>query len=171
MTEFNPPISKRDTSELLEIICMSDDWSKDAINQAKTELKKRKITDKEQNGFIKGWNENLKEIENQENLILEKERKEGYKPFEAFWLFLFGPIIFMSPWNYNYTSVLGLWNEKKFLKLKQRVFILILSFTSYFVFISNEIRKDDIEREKIRQIEIEKYKQEIENDKLKNLND
>ena len=53
MSEFNPKIAERDTDELIEIANSSNKvWKQDAINQAKTELTKREITETQQNRFF-----------------------------------------------------------------------------------------------------------------------
>ena len=53
MSEYYPKISERQTDELIEIANSSTEvWQQDAINQAKFELIKRNITEKQQNAFF-----------------------------------------------------------------------------------------------------------------------
>ena len=47
MSNFRPDIYKRSTEELLEIISSKDEWNPEAVKQAKEELRKREVSDKE----------------------------------------------------------------------------------------------------------------------------
>ena len=47
MSNFRPDIYKRSTEELLEIISSKVEWNPEAVKQAKEELRKREVSDKE----------------------------------------------------------------------------------------------------------------------------
>ncbi|WP_194766311.1 hypothetical protein [Tamlana sp. I1] len=57
MSEYNPPISERETLELIEIANCNDEniWQREATLQAKNELVKRDISQEEQNQVIEKW--------------------------------------------------------------------------------------------------------------------
>ena len=63
MTEFTPSISSRETEELIEIKYYPEgNWNAEAISQAKSELIKRKVSQKEQNEILNKWDEQFNEI-------------------------------------------------------------------------------------------------------------
>jgi len=157
MTEFKPPISERDTEDLIEIAhSTTDDWSQEAITQAKKELRIRKISDLEQSKVIEKWRteykEYLLELKKEENIRLKSNETESYKIHQMILLFIFGPIIFMKPQWYNYDSLFDLKRENFNLKFKQRIIILSLSFICWFLYIKYNIDKS----EQLRMQEIEK---------------
>jgi len=159
MIEFNPPISKRETVELIEIKYSStDDWSQDAINQAKAELIKRKIPQREQDKLVNEWDKQYNEYVKVEQLRLESNKTESYKPIEMILLFLFGPIVFMKPYWFNSTTIFELKRENFKLKFKQRIIIFVLSFISWFFYIQYDFEKMEQERmEEIEKIDISEW--------------
>ena len=159
MIEFNPPISKRETVELIEIKYSStDDWSQDAINQAKAELIKRKIPQREQDKLVNEWDKQYNEYVKVEQLRLESNKTESYKPIEMILLFLFGPIVFMKPYWFNSTTIFELKRENFKLKFKQRIIIFVLSFISWFFYIQYDFDKMEQERmEEIEKIDISEW--------------
>ena len=157
MTEFKPPISTRQTRELIEIKYSStDEWNQEAINQAKAELIKRKISQREQDKVINEWNEQYNEYLKQEQLRLESNKIESYKPYQMVLLFLFGPIVFMKPYWFNSMTLFDLKRENYKLKFKQRLTIFILSFLVWTLYISYDIKYGVNETEKKRMEEINK---------------
>jgi len=157
MTEFKPPISERKTEELIQIKYSSiDDWSQEAINQAKTELIKRKISQREQDKVVNEWDKQYNEYLKVERLKLESNKTESYKPYEMVLLFIFGPIVFMKPYWFNSTTLFELKRENFKLKFKQRLTIFALSFIFWTLFISYDIKYGVNESEKKRMEEIEK---------------
>ena len=132
MTEFNPPFSERETEELIEIAHSSTDhWQEEAISQAKKELVKRNITQKEQNQVIKNWNEESKVDFKKEIEKLERNKTESYTAWEMISIFIFGPLSFFR----RYDDVFTLRKENYFLKFKQRIVILTLGFICWSIFI------------------------------------
>ena len=157
MTEFNPPISKRETEELIQIKYSStDDWSQDAINQAKAELIKRKITQREQDKIVNEWDKQYNEYAKGEQLRLESNKTESYKDYEMALLFLFGPIIFLSWHSYFSRTIFELKRDNCLLKFKQRLIIVSISFIFWFLFISYDMKYGINESENKRMEEIEK---------------
>lgn len=84
MTEFKPPISDRETEELIEIAnCTDEDiWQREATLQAKKELIKRKISQQQQNEVLERWNKEAKEYFKKEAETLEKNKTESYAIWE-----------------------------------------------------------------------------------------
>jgi len=94
MQEYFPPINKRDDDELISIANdTTGEWQKDAIDQAKEELKKRGISEKEQQRRFeeqlkednKEWNEELKLRKAEEYSLLEKSSLILFWFKEIFW--------------------------------------------------------------------------------------
>ena len=157
MTEFNPPISKRETEELIQIKYSStDDWSQDAINQAKAELIKRKIPQREQDKLVNEWDKQYNEYVKAEQLTLESNKTESYKNYEMVLLFLFGPLIFFSWHSYFSRTIFELKRDNCLLKLKQRLIIVSISSIFWILFIGYDIKYGVNESEKKRMEEIEK---------------
>ena len=156
MTEFNPPISERETEELIEIKYSStDDWNQEAINQAKAELIERKISQREQDKVINEWDKQRNKYLEKEKKRLESNKTESYKPYQIVLLFLFGPIIFFRPYWFGSMTIFELRQENFKLKFKQRLIIFILSFISWFYYIQYDFEKMEQERmEEIEKIDI-----------------
>jgi hypothetical protein len=153
MTEFTPPFSERSIEELVEIANSSEKvWQKEAINQAKKELVKRGITQREQDIIIEKWNLEAEEFFKIELERLEKNKTESYKIWEIAILLFFGPILFFKPYMFNSHTLFTLRNENYYLKFKQRIIIFILSFigwglyTNYSYEISEKKRLEEIEK-------------------------
>ncbi len=54
--EYSPPIHERDDDELISIACsVSDEWQKEAIDQARQELIRRDISEEEQRSKLIIW--------------------------------------------------------------------------------------------------------------------
>ncbi|GEL12170.1 hypothetical protein SAMN05192550_3075 [Flavobacterium glycines] len=129
MPEYYPKIAERKTDELILIANSSTKvWKQDAINQAKSELKKRNITEKQQDDYFEKI---LKEINN-ENENLESKRKlnklEKYNIFEMIFIVVVSPFILMKQWRVLYE----LKQENYILKFKQRIILLILGMIIWF---------------------------------------
>jgi len=156
MIEFQPPISERETEELIEIAHSSTDhWQKEAINQAKDELVKRNITQAQQNEVIEKWKKEEKDYFEKEIERLEKNKTESYKPWEMILIFLFGPLKFFR-W---YDDVFTLRKENYFLKFRQRIIILSLGFIAWFTFIYASYHKYEQNRlEEIEKVDISDWK-------------
>ena len=156
MTEFNPPISKRETEELIEIAHSSTEhWQLDAINQAKKELIRRNITPKEQNEVIENWKKEADEYFKNEEERLEKNKTESYSKWEMILIFIFGPLKFFR-W---YDDIFTLRKENYYLKFKQRIIILTLGFICWFIFIYTSFHRYEQKRlEEIEKIDISEWK-------------
>ncbi|WP_418510228.1 hypothetical protein [Corallibacter sp.] len=156
MTEFNPPISKRETEELIEIAHSSTEhWQLGAINQAKKELIRRNITPKEQNEVIENWKKEADEYFKNEEERLEKNKTESYSKWEMILIFIFGPLKFFR-W---YDDIFTLRKENYYLKFKQRIIILTLGFICWFIFIYTSFHRYEQKRlEEIEKIDISEWK-------------
>ncbi len=148
MTEFNPPISERETEELIGIANSStENWQQEAITQAKNELVKRNITQKEQNEVIEKWDKELEEYFINESEILENNKTESYSNWEMILIFILGPLKFFR----SYDDVFTLRKENYFLKFKQRIIILTFGFIAWFLFIYTSYHK--FEQKRLQEIE------------------
>ena len=161
MTEFVPPIKKRETKELIEIANCNDEnvWQKEATIRAKKELIKRNVSQEEQNIFI-AKKEVIKERKLKAELRrLENNKTESYTTFEIVILFIFGPLIFFNTFLPSHHTIFTLRNENYYLKFKQRIIIFILSFSAWFLYVDYSSRKSEEKRlEEIEKIDISDWK-------------
>ncbi len=162
MTQFNPPISQREKEELIQIAYSStDQWQQEAINQAKQELIKRNVTPAQQQILIDKWSKEADEYFKEETTRLEKNKTESYEVWEMAILFIFGPILFLRPFIFNSHSLFTLKSENYFLKFKQRLIILALSFISWFLYMDYTSLQTEKKRlEEIQKIDISDWKKE-----------
>jgi hypothetical protein len=112
--KFNPPINKRTTDQLLEIIESADDWNPDAVVLAQTELIHRNVT--------------FNKIKDVLNFGLRKEKIETLRKANLSYNIVdFIPI----PFIYKYGEVLEIlfsWGLKKdgyYRKAKQQKYFRI----------------------------------------------
>ncbi|MCF7569378.1 hypothetical protein L3X37_13570 [Sabulilitoribacter arenilitoris] len=161
MTEFIPPISDRETDELIEIANCKDEniWQKEAIKQAKKELIKRNISQEQQNKISKE-KKTIQKLEIEAELQrLENNKTESYTVFEMVILFLFGPLIFFNIFGLSHHTIFTLSSENYFLKLKQRILIFVLSFSAWFIYLNYSSNKSEEKRlEEIEKIDISDWK-------------
>lgn len=138
MTEFHPPMSERETDELIEIANCTDEtiWVKEASENAKKELVRRNISQAEQDKVIEKWNLEFKEYIEKEAIRLKNNETESYKIWEMVVLFIFGPILFFKPHIFNTHTIFTLKSENYQLKFKQRIAIFILSFIAWYIYLS-----------------------------------
>jgi hypothetical protein len=163
MTEFKPPISERETEELIEIANCDDEniWQREATLQAKKELQKRNISQEEQNEVIIRWNKEAEMYFKKEAQRLENNKTESYKIWEMSILFLFGPALFIRPYLFNSHTIFTLRSENYYLKFKQRIAIFILSFIAWYFYINYSYEKSETQRlEEIDKIDISDWKKQ-----------
>lgn len=161
MTEFKPPISDRETEELIEIANCTDEniWQREATLQAKKELIKRNISQEQQNEVIEIWKKEADEYFKKEAERLEKNKTESYEKWEMVILFLFGPVLFIRPYLFNTHTLFTLRGENYFLKFKQRIIIFGLSFIAWFFYINYSLQQSEKKRlEEIYKIDISDWK-------------
>lgn len=161
MTDFRPPISERETEELIGIANSSTKyWQQEAINQAKKELMKRNISVFDQNEVVEKWNDEAKGLMHEEFQRLENNKTESYTKFEMIVLFVFGPLLFMKPFFFSKHTLFTLRNENYYLKFKQRIIIFILSFATWFTYLNYQYEQSEKKRlEEIEKIDISDWKQ------------
>ena len=125
MTLFSPPMEERPTGELIGIKNSSTDhWQQEAIDQATTELAKRKVTRAEEQHYLDEWQKELKAAEEERQRLLEKNITVDYTLFEKVLIFVFAPIIIIY-FVKNYLNFRELRKENYRLKIKQRYRLLI----------------------------------------------
>jgi hypothetical protein len=100
MSEYRPKISERLTDELIEIANSSTEfWQQDAINQAKIELIKRNVTEKDQDDFFDQKAEEKEEYFKNEELKRQSNEIEKYKAFEMILILSIAPFILIDQWR------------------------------------------------------------------------
>ncbi len=161
MTKFNPPIPERETDELIQIAySSSEQWQQEAINQAKQELIKRNVTQEQQNEIVEKWNKETDEYFEKESERLANNKTESYEVWEMAILFVFGPILFLYPYFFNSHSLFILRGQNYFLKFKQRIIILGLSFIVWFFYLDyTSIQTERKRLEEIDKIDISDWKE------------
>ncbi|AOW20177.1 hypothetical protein [Urechidicola croceus] len=146
MTEFKPPISERETEELIKIkYSTTDKWQQEAINQANKELIKRNVTEKYESEIFQKWQQENEEYFRIIQEKLEKNKTESYKIWEIIVLYLFGPIIFIR--GYGYYTIFNLRRDNYLLKFKQRIIVFILSFISWAIYINYTSKQSELKRQ------------------------
>lgn len=163
MADFNPPIAERDTKELITIAHSSTAyWQQEAITKAKTELQQRKVS----------WAEQ-KKVTDEQKVLAEKERREkqlwldnneteSYALWEMIVLLIFGPILFFKPYIFNTHTLFNLRGNHYYLKFKQRLLVLTLSFMAWFTYINYDYKISEKKRlEEIDKIDISEWKEKF----------
>ena len=137
MTEFHPPMSQRETMELIEIAnCYNENiWTKEARIQASKELTIRNVTRNEQDEVLQAWKEEREESIRQEKERLKRNETESYHVWEMVILFIFGPFLFVKPHYFNTHTLFSLRRENFKLKFKQRAIIFVLSFSAWYFYL------------------------------------
>jgi hypothetical protein len=138
MSDYYPKIAERQTDELIKIANSSTEvWQQDAINQAKFELIKRNITEKQQDDFFE---EKAEEINDYFKNVEQKRKSneiEKYNIFEMILILIISPFILMRQWRVLYE----LKQENYILKYKQRIILLTLGMIIWFGFFYYEFDK------------------------------
>lgn len=138
MPEYYPKITEKQTDELIVIANSSTKvWKQDAINQAKSELKKRNVTEKQQDDYF----EKILEEINNENKNIEQKRKlnefEKYNILEMIFIVIVSPFIILKQWRVLYE----LKQENYRLKFRQRIILLTLGMIIWCGFFYYEFDK------------------------------
>tara|TARA_R100000655_G_scaffold93352_1_gene134620 strand:- start:88 stop:567 length:480 start_codon:yes stop_codon:yes gene_type:complete len=148
MTEFRPPMSERETNDLIEIVYSPEHWKKEAVTQAKNELEKRGVTKQDQLKILEEWSKEFEEEIKKAKERLENNKTESYSMIEMVLIFFFGPFSLFRLSDRIFT----LRDENFYLKFRQRLILLISGsiFWILFVFISYQIaeqkRLDEIDK-------------------------
>ena len=127
MSEFIPPFKERETEELIEIAYSKNgDWQEEAVDQAKNELKKRKVSIEYQNDKIKEWKEIKNKIEAEYQIQLEVNATKSYVIVEMVLIFIFSPFILSGRFRSIAGMPLSVLKRENFkLKYNQRLYTLI----------------------------------------------
>jgi hypothetical protein len=129
MSEYYPRISERQTDELIEIANSSAEvWQQEAINQAKVELIKRNITEKQQDDFFEKKAEEVNDYIKNAELKRKSNEFEKYNIFELIFIVIVSPFILIRQWRVLYQ----LKEENYTLKFKQRFVMLSLGMIIWF---------------------------------------
>ena len=141
-TTFTPPISDRETEELILIANNTTNaWQEDAIRQAKEELKKRNISKNEQNNVLQQSETYQKKLEEEtlHNTYL------SYSTGKMLLIFIGSPLLLLNSIYsfYEQKSLFVLRNEGYKLMFRQRLFLIlggILFWCIIFIIICKIIR-------------------------------
>ncbi len=138
MAEYRPKISERLTDELIEIANTSTEvWQQDAIDQAKIELVKRNISEKQQDDFFDQKAEEISDYYENEDLKRKANETEKYNVFEMIVIVIISPFILIRQWSVLYQLKQQNYN----LKFKQRVILLTLGMIIWFGYFYYEFDK------------------------------
>jgi predicted small integral membrane protein len=129
MSEYRPKISERLTDELIEIANSSTEvWQQEAINQAKSELIKRNVTENQQDGYFEQKVREIDDYYENEELKRKANETEKYNIFAMILIVIISPFILIRPWSVLYQ----LKQENYNLKFKQRIILLTLGMIIWF---------------------------------------
>lgn len=131
--KFTPPVTERETDELIEIAnCTNDDWQKEIIEQSKIELYKRGISKKMQEEQLAIWRKEADEIERQYIITLEQNALQSYSLLRMISIFLISPIIILGKVSLGH-SYSELKNENYKIMARQRIILLLLGALFYIL--------------------------------------
>ena len=134
MSKYYPKISERETDNLIEIANSSTKvWKQEAIIQAKSELIKRNITEKQQDVYFEQKVEEITDYYENEKLKRKAYETEKYNIFEMILIVIISPFILIRQWSVLYK----LKQENYNLKFKQRILLLTLGmiiWSGYFYY-------------------------------------
>ena len=138
MSDYYPKIAERQTNELIEIANSSTEvWQQDAINQAKFELIKRNITEKQQDDFFEEKAEEINDYYKNVEQKRKSNENEKYNIFETILIVIISPFILIRQWGVLYQ----LKQENYNLKFKQRIILLTLGMIIWFGYFYYEFDK------------------------------
>jgi len=160
MSDFIPPFSKRTVEELVMISnSNTEHWQQEAINKAKSELIKRKVSINEQEELLSRIDKETQQYNQELEAWLENNKTESYKVWEMIVLLLFGPIIIIKPYFFSRYNLFNLKGDNYYLKFKQRIIIFCLSFLSWIAYTEYSFQKSEKQRlEEIEKIDITEWK-------------
>ena len=129
--EFNPPVSERQTKEVLNIISNDQKWAKEIQTLAEEELYRRKFTKQYIEQEKQKRINTLKKFYQRQTEQLEKNRIESYTLIEMTAIALFFPFSFFLHFN----PLTEFWeldkgNFKK--KIWQRIILIAISLLLWF---------------------------------------
>jgi len=125
MTEFFPPMSERETEELIEIAHSTEgEYQDEAVNQATAELSRRGVSKKQQQKVVNTWKEIDAKNQLEESERLQKNEHIGYSVLQMFFIFFSSPMIVTRGIGDMSLSELKRENYKK--RFRQRLFLLIM---------------------------------------------
>jgi len=164
MTKFTPPISERTTNELIEIIYLGEEsWKKEAINQAKQELVKRRVSEQKQEKVIKQWEKETDNYIIQLKKTLEQNQYESYTKPKMLYIFLLAPLLLVGKWTIGKT-IFELRDQNFKIKYKQRIALLICGTLFWTISVMYQVNKPIKLTEK-EEIEHQEWRKEFGYDK------
>lgn len=160
--EFWPPISTRDTDELIAIANSSTTyWQQEAIDQAKEELIKGQVSNEYQQSLIETWEKENTTLELEYQKQLKLNETDGYTWGEMAGILFASPFILVGRWNFDLSLIeLRKQNYKK--KFKQRLILLIIGpFVWGFFLMITFSSKDEQKIKEAEQIDISEWEKNI----------
>ncbi|HEX8547387.1 MAG TPA: hypothetical protein VF691_10530 [Cytophagaceae bacterium] len=133
---FDPPISSRATEELISIKHSTTDlWQQEAIDQAKNELKLRKVTVKQEQEILKEWQAVIESIAIEEEERLKENDRKEYQTLEMLEILFAAPFILAGKWKAG-MSLLELRKDNYKKKFDERLILLICGIIGWALFIT-----------------------------------
>jgi hypothetical protein len=109
VSQFNPPIEKKETDELIRTANDPyNEWQEEAVSQAEKELDKRNVSKEYRQKVIGDWNQKEQQAKLLHQRQLEKNATEGYSLFQMICILLAAPFIILA----KLTIGLSLWELK-----------------------------------------------------------
>jgi HD-like signal output (HDOD) protein len=158
--EFKPPISSRETDELIAIVNDStDSWQHEAIDQANEELAKRNISREYQIRVLKKWDKQAKKLDYIYQNRIKLNEHEGYSLIKMVCIFFLTPAILLRRWNFD-MSLRELREENFKKKYNQRLSMLLFGSIFYILWILSSANYIDEQRQaEIDSVDISKWEQ------------
>lgn len=145
MKEFDPPLEKRTTDELIAIATgIEDYWQKEAVKQAKVELKTRGVSSNEQYSRIQEWNQENEEFQKIYIEWLDRNKNKRYSIFQTLVILFGSPFILirkLPAWE----SLTELWRLNYKFKFFQRLTLLIVGIMFWAFVMSISFEQDQKE--------------------------
>lgn len=132
-TNFFPLMNERDSNELIGIAHSDTEfWQQEAINQAKEELNRRKVSKEYKQKLLASWEKEYREYESQREIELKRNEYEKYSTIDLIRIFFISPLILVGKVSYD-MSITELKEENFIEKVKQRKFALVSGMTFYIL--------------------------------------
>ena len=136
MSTFDPPMSERDTEDLVAIAHgTTENWQREAIDQAREELIKRGITDEHQQRILARWEKQEKRVEQEYAKWLSDNATESYALAEKAFIFAIAPFIILAPWKFSSGPSLRVLKEQDYQRKFAQRRILLWSGTLSWIFL------------------------------------
>ena len=133
MSKYYPPINERETEDLIEIANSSTtEWQLEAIREAKIELKRRNVSEEEQEAYFEKYIIEMENMRVRHNDQYSLNAFQKYKWWEMVWIFLVAPILLVGQIDYG-QSLFELKANNFKIKFLQRIILLFLGSAFWLI--------------------------------------